>query len=60
MRRKGNRLDNAPMDSFFRKLKAERIHNRIHATRAEARGDLFAWIEGVCNSRRLHSGIGCR
>ena len=60
MSRKGNCLDNAPMESFFHTLKVERVHHRVYATRAEARRDLFAYIEGFYNSRRLHSGIGCR
>ena len=60
MIRKGNCLVNAPMEIFFHTLKVERIHHRVHATRAEARRDLFAYIEGFCNSRRLHSGIGYR
>jgi transposase InsO family protein len=60
MSRKGNCLDNAPMESFFHTLKVERVHHRIYATRVEARRDLFAYIEGFYNSRRLHSGIGYR
>jgi len=60
MSRKGNCLDNAPMESFFHTLKVERIHHRVYATRAEARRDLFAYIEGFYNSRRLHSAIGYR
>ncbi|RVT80622.1 IS3 family transposase, partial [Rhodobacteraceae bacterium CCMM004] len=60
MSRKGNCLDNAPMESFFHTLKIERVHHRVYATRDEARRDLFACIEGFYNSRRLHSGIGYR
>lgn len=55
---KGNCLDNAPMESFFHSLKVERVHTRRYATRAEARRDLFAYIEGFYNSRRLHSALG--
>lgn len=55
---KGNCLDNAPMESFFHSLKVERVHARRYATRAEARRDLFAYIEGFYNSRRLHSALG--
>jgi transposase InsO family protein len=50
MRRRGNCLDNAPMESFF--------HHRLYATRDEARRDLFGYIEGFYNSRRLHSALG--
>ncbi|MEO1470655.1 MAG: integrase core domain-containing protein, partial [Pseudomonadota bacterium] len=60
MSRKGNCLDNTPVESFFHTLKAERVHHRVYATRAEARRDLFVYIEGFYNSRRLHSGIGYR
>jgi transposase InsO family protein len=60
MSRKGNCLDNAPMESFFHTLKVERVHHRVYASRADARRDLFAYIEGFYNSRRLHSGIGYR
>ena len=51
-RRKGDCLDNAPMESFFHSLKTERVHHRIYGTRAEARRDLFQYIEGFYNSRR--------
>jgi transposase InsO family protein len=60
MSRKGNCLDNAPMESFFHSLKVERVHHRVYATRAAARRDLFGWIEGFYNSRRLHSALGYR
>ena len=58
MSRKGDCLYNAPMESFFHTLKVERVHQRTYATRAEARRDLFGYIEGFYNSRRLHSAIG--
>ena len=60
MSRKGNCLDNAPMESFFHSLKVERVHHRVYATRDEARRDLFAWIEGWYNTHRLHSALGYR
>jgi putative transposase len=58
MSHKGDCLDNAPMESFFHSLKTERVHHRIYDTRAEARRDLFQYIEGFYNSRRLHSALG--
>src|SRR5215813_9878280 len=58
MSRKGDCLDNAPMESFFHSLKTERVHHRIYGTRAEARRDLFQYIEGFYNSHRLHSALG--
>ena len=33
MSRKGDCWDNAPMESFFHTLKAERVHHRVYATR---------------------------
>jgi transposase InsO family protein len=60
MSRKGNCLDNAPMESFFHTLKVELVHTQICTTRTEARRDLFVHIEGFYNSRRLHSATGCR
>ena len=58
MSRKGDCLDNTPMESFFHSLKTERVHHRIYGTRAEARRDFFQYIEGFYNSRRLHSALG--
>ena len=58
MSAKGNCLDNAPMESFFHTLKTERVHHRVYATRAEARRDLFHYIEAFYNPRRLHSALG--
>jgi len=58
MSRKGDCWDNAPMESFFHTLKTERVHHRVYATRAQARRDLFGYIEGFYNSRRLHSALG--
>ena len=60
MSRKGSCLDNAPMESLFHSLKVERVHHRVHATRAEARRDLFGWIEGFPNTHCLHSALGHR
>ena len=50
----------APNQSLSHSLKVERVHHRVHATRAEARGDLFAWIEGFHSTHRLHSALGYR
>jgi putative transposase len=60
MSRKGNCLDNAPMESFFHTLKIERVHRQTYPTRDAARRDLFGYIEGFYNSRRLHSALGYR
>ena len=60
MSRRGNALDNAPMESFFHTLKTELVHHRAYATHDEARRDLFAYVEGFYNRERLHSGLGYR
>ena len=58
MSRKGDCLDNAPMESFFHTLKTELVHHQKYATRADAQRDLFAFIEGFYNRMRLHSALG--
>lgn len=58
MSRKGNCWDNAPMESFFGTLKTELVHHREYPDRDTARRDLFAYIEGYYNRRRIHSAIG--
>jgi putative transposase len=54
----GNCYDNAPMESFFATLKGELVHHRRYQTRAEARTDIFSYIEGFYNRRRRHSSLG--
>jgi len=54
----GTWYDNAPMESFFGSLKAERVHHMTYSTRRQARTDLFAYIESFYNIRRLHSSLG--
>ena len=58
MSRKGNVYDNAPMESFFATLKSELVHRRRYHTRAEARADIFEYIETFYNRRRRHSALG--
>ena len=57
MSRKGNRWDNAPMESFFGTLKTELVHQREYPDRDIARRDLFAYIAGYYNRRRIHSAL---
>jgi putative transposase len=57
MSRRANCWDNAPMESFFKTLKVERVDRVRYATRAQARLDLIDWIEGFYNTQRLHSSI---
>jgi transposase InsO family protein len=54
----GSWYDNAPMESFFGTLKSELVHHRRYHTRDEASPDLFYYIEGFYNRRRLHSSLG--
>ena len=58
MSRRANAWDNAPMESFFKTLKVERIHQVRYDTRAQARLDIVNWIEGWYNRQRLHLANG--
>ena len=58
MSRKANAWDNAPVESFFKTLKVERIYQVRYDTRAQARLDIVDWIEGWYNRQRLHSANG--
>ncbi len=60
MSRRANAWDNAPVESFFKTLKVERVDRLRYASRAQARLDIVDWIEGFYNQRRLHSAIGYR
>ena len=46
MSRRGNCWDKAVTESFFSNLKSERIKKRIYNTRAEAKSEIFDYIEG--------------
>lgn len=54
MSRRGNCHDNAVAESFFNLLKRERIRRRTYGTRAEARQDVFDYIEMFYNLTRKH------
>ena len=54
MSRRGNCHDNAVAESFFNLLKRERIRRRTYGTRAEARRDVFDYIEMFYNPTRKH------
>ena len=45
MSRRGNCLDNAPMESFFASLKKEHVHHVRFRTRAEAKAAVFEYVE---------------
>jgi len=48
----GSCYDNAAAESFFGLLKRERVNRRRYATRAEARADVFDYIERFYNPRK--------
>jgi putative transposase len=58
MSRRGNCLDNAPMESFFGSLKNELVHRASFPTRETARRAIFEYIEAFYNRQRRHSGLG--
>jgi len=58
MSRKGNCWDNAVAESFFHTLKVERVNRKKYQSRAQARVDLFQFIEVFYNRKRKHSSIG--
>jgi putative transposase len=55
MSRKGNCWDNAVPESFFGRLKQERVIWRNYQTRYEAHLDILNFITMHYNSKRLHS-----
>lgn len=58
MSRVGDCYDNAPVESFWGKLKAEMIYHEHFATRAQARAAVFEYIEMFYNRTRLHAALG--
>jgi putative transposase len=60
MSRRGNCLDNAPMESFFASLKKEHVHQVRFRTRDAAKVAVFDYVEVFYNRQRLHSAIGYR
>ena len=60
MGRTGVCWDNALAESFFSALKNERVYRTVYATKAQAKRDVRAYIEGFYNSRRRHSALGYR
>ena len=58
MSRKGNCWDNAPMESFWGKLKQEWLNGQHFRTREEAKAAVFWYIEIYYHRKRLHAGNG--
>ena len=60
MSRRANCWDNAVVESFFHTLKTELVSHRRYATRAEAKQEIFEWLEVFYNRTRRHSTLGYR
>lgn len=58
MSRAGEVWDNSAMESFFSSMKTERIARKVYRTRAQARADVFDYIETFYNPKRRHSTLG--
>ena len=56
--RAGNVWDNAVMERVFSSLKTERTAAKLYRTRAQAKADVFEYIECFYNPRRRHSTLG--
>ena len=54
----GDCYDNAMCESFFASLECELIDRRSFQTLAEARLEVFDFIEGFYNTHRRHSALG--
>lgn len=54
----GDAYDNAMAESFFASLECELIDRRVWKSFAQARMEIFTWIEGWYNPRRRHRGLG--
>jgi transposase InsO family protein len=57
MSRRGNCYDNATMESFWATLKLELVYRRSFDTRAQARTQIFDYIETFYNRQRAHSAL---
>jgi putative transposase len=58
MSKKGDCWDNGVIESFFGKLKQERVQWRNYQTRWEAQQDILNYITMFYNNNRLHSYLG--
>ena len=54
----GQCWDNAPMESFFGRLKCEVAPGQMFATRDQARAEIFEYLEVFYNRVRRHSSLG--
>ncbi len=60
MSRRGDCWDNAVAESFFKTFKSDLIHGRKFKTIAEAKLEIFEYIEIWYNRKRMHSSLGYR
>jgi putative transposase len=58
MSKKGDCYDNAAMESWNHSFKVEAVHGERFKTRAEAKFQVFDYIEVYYNRKRLHSKLG--
>jgi transposase InsO family protein len=58
MSARGDCYDNAAMESWNHSLKVEAVHGERFVTRAQAKNQLFDYIEVYYNRQRLHSSLG--
>jgi transposase InsO family protein len=58
MSRRGNCLDNAPIESLFGSLKNELVHRTAFPTRQATRRAIFEHVETFYDRRRRHSALG--
>jgi transposase InsO family protein len=54
MGRVGSAVDNAMTESVFATLKTELIYRRARPTHHELEMEVFAYLEGLYNTRRRH------
>ena len=54
----GDAYDNAMAESFFATLECELLDRRRFRTTVEAQREVFSFIEGFYNTRRVHSALG--
>ena len=57
MSRQGNCYDNATMESFWSSLKLELVYRTSFVSRAQARSQIFDYIEAFYNRQRTHSAL---
>ena len=55
---KGNRDDRRAGESFFSRFKAELVKEGTFSSVEEARNEIFVYIEGYYNTKRIDTGLG--